>query len=107
MTATDAFSRRPLSRAFRAFIGPVLRGQRRVDFARSPARQRLTAPCALAPLRRAPYSAALGVAAMLEDLIPLSGKRVVTIICGGNVVPADFGRWVFQREDELDRRARP
>jgi threonine dehydratase len=45
-------------------------------------------------------SAALGVAAMLEDRLRYRGKRVVTIICGGNVAPADFERWVFNRDDE-------
>jgi threonine dehydratase len=40
-------------------------------------------------------SAALGVAAMLEDRSRYRGKRVVTIICGANVVPADFQRWVM------------
>ena len=45
-------------------------------------------------------SAALGVAAILEDRSRYRGKRVVTIICGGNVVPADFERWVFQQHDQ-------
>jgi threonine dehydratase len=40
-------------------------------------------------------SAALGVAAMLEDRSRYRGKRVVTIICGANVAPADFERWVL------------
>jgi threonine dehydratase len=45
-------------------------------------------------------SAALGVAAILEDRSRYRGKRVVTIICGGNVAPADFERWVLgQGED--------
>jgi threonine dehydratase len=44
-------------------------------------------------------SAALGVAAMLEDRAYYRGKRVVTIICGSNVVPADFKRWVIQQDD--------
>jgi threonine dehydratase len=44
-------------------------------------------------------SAALGVAAILEDRSRYRGKRVVTIICGGNVVPADFERWVFKQGD--------
>jgi threonine dehydratase len=39
-------------------------------------------------------SAALGVAAILEDRSRYRGKRVVTIICGANVIPADFERWV-------------
>jgi threonine dehydratase len=45
-------------------------------------------------------SAALGVAAMLEDRARYRGKRVVTIICGGNVAPADFERWVFGQGEE-------
>jgi threonine dehydratase len=45
-------------------------------------------------------SAALGVAAILEDRVRYRGKRVVTIICGGNVVPADFERWVIKQYDE-------
>ena len=44
-------------------------------------------------------SAALGVAAILEDRARYRGKRVVTIVCGGNVIPADFERWVIQRDD--------
>jgi threonine dehydratase len=44
-------------------------------------------------------SAALGVAAILEDRARYRGKRVVTIICGGNVVPADFERWVIQQDE--------
>lgn len=41
-------------------------------------------------------SAALGVAAILEDPSRYAGKRVATIICGGNVIPADFERWVTE-----------
>lgn len=40
-------------------------------------------------------SAALGIAAILEDPARYRGKRVATIICGGNVMPADFERWVI------------
>jgi threonine dehydratase len=39
-------------------------------------------------------SAALGVAAVLEDRDRFSGRRVATVICGSNVVPDDFERWV-------------
>lgn len=39
-------------------------------------------------------SAALGIAAILEGQKRFAGKRVATIICGGNVVPDDFRRWV-------------
>ena len=41
-------------------------------------------------------SAALGVAAILEDPSRYKGKRVATIICGSNVIPADFERWVIE-----------
>jgi threonine dehydratase len=44
-------------------------------------------------------SAALGVAAILEDRARYRGKRVVTIICGSNVIPTDFERWVIQQDD--------
>ena len=40
-------------------------------------------------------SAALGVAALLEDRERFEGRRVATVICGGNVMPADFERWVL------------
>jgi threonine dehydratase len=39
-------------------------------------------------------SAALGVAAVLEARARFEGRRVATVICGGNVMPADFERWV-------------
>ena len=45
-------------------------------------------------------SAALGVAAILEDRARYRGKRVVTIICGSNVIPTDFERWVIKQDDE-------
>jgi threonine dehydratase len=40
-------------------------------------------------------SAALGVAAILEDHDRFSGRRVATIICGSNVMTNDFERWVL------------
>jgi threonine dehydratase len=40
-------------------------------------------------------SAALGIAAILEDRSRHRGKRVVTIICGSNVAQADFERWAI------------
>jgi threonine dehydratase len=40
-------------------------------------------------------SAALGIAALLEDPARFRGRRVATIICGSNVEPSDFERWVF------------
>lgn len=40
-------------------------------------------------------SAALGVAAILADRDRYRGKTVGTIICGSNVDPSDFERWVF------------
>ncbi|GAY11788.1 threonine/serine dehydratase [Pseudonocardia sp. N23] len=39
-------------------------------------------------------SAALGVAALLEDRDRFAGLHVVTVVCGGNVDPDAFGRWV-------------
>ncbi|AJD45692.1 pyridoxal-phosphate dependent enzyme [Rhizobium sp. SEMIA 4085] len=38
-------------------------------------------------------SAALGVAAILEDPSRYRGKRVVTVICGSNVLPDAFSAW--------------
>ena len=40
-------------------------------------------------------SAALGIAAMLENRERFAGRRIATIICGGNVMPDDFKRWVL------------
>jgi threonine dehydratase len=39
----------------------------------------------------------LGIAAVLEDPQRFAGRRVTTILCGGNVDPADFARWVLGR----------
>ncbi|MEV4313672.1 pyridoxal-phosphate dependent enzyme [Actinocrispum sp. NPDC049592] len=39
-------------------------------------------------------SAALGIAAVLEDRDRFAGRHVVTIICGGNVDPAAYHGWV-------------
>ena len=39
-------------------------------------------------------SAALGVAAILEDPSRYRGKRVVTVICGSNVLADSFGAWM-------------
>jgi threonine dehydratase len=41
-------------------------------------------------------SAALGVAAILEDPDRFTGRRVTTILCGSNVGPADFAHWVLE-----------
>ena len=41
-------------------------------------------------------SAALGIAAVLEDPDRFAGRRVTTILCGSNVAPADFARWVLE-----------
>ena len=41
-------------------------------------------------------SAALGVAAVLEEPDRFAGRRVTTILCGSNVGPADFARWVLE-----------
>jgi threonine dehydratase len=40
-------------------------------------------------------SAALGVAAILEDREQFAGRRVATVICGSNVDPGDHARWVL------------
>lgn len=39
-------------------------------------------------------SAALGIAAMLEDPERYRGKRVATVICGSNVLPDRFSAWM-------------
>ena len=41
-------------------------------------------------------SAALGVAAVLENRSRYEGARVATVVCGGNVTPSDFRRWVIE-----------
>jgi threonine dehydratase len=41
-------------------------------------------------------SAALGIAAVLEQPERFRGRCVTTIVCGGNVGPADFARWVLE-----------
>ena len=40
-------------------------------------------------------SAALGVAAVLEDRERFGGRRIATVICGSNVMASDFERWVI------------
>jgi threonine dehydratase len=50
-------------------------------------------------------SAALGIAALLEDPPRYTGKRVATIICGGNVIPTDFERWMAQQRERMMRAA--
>ena len=37
-------------------------------------------------------SAALGVAAVVEDQERFAGRRITTILCGSNVATADFAR---------------
>jgi threonine dehydratase len=41
-------------------------------------------------------SAALGIAGVLEDPERFAGRRVTTILCGSNVAPIDFARWVLE-----------
>ncbi len=41
-------------------------------------------------------SAALGIAAVLEEPERFAGRRVTTILCGSNVGPSDFARWVLE-----------
>lgn len=40
-------------------------------------------------------SAALGIAALVEDPERFAGRRVATVICGSNVAPDDHARWVL------------
>jgi threonine dehydratase len=40
-------------------------------------------------------SAALGVAAVLENRERFAGRRVATILCGSNVTTDDFARWTL------------
>jgi threonine dehydratase len=44
-------------------------------------------------------SAALGVAAVLEDRERFGGRRIATVICGSNVMASDFERWVLAPVD--------
>ncbi|GGN32905.1 threonine ammonia-lyase [Streptomyces fuscichromogenes] len=44
-------------------------------------------------------SAALGVAAVLEDRDRFAGRHVVTIVCGSNVDPGAYHRWVGTAAD--------
>ena len=46
-------------------------------------------------------SAALGVAAVLEEPEWFAGRRITTILCGRNVGPADFARWVLAARHAL------
>jgi threonine dehydratase len=39
-------------------------------------------------------SAALGIAAILEDRERFSGRHVVTVLCGSNVDPSAYRRWI-------------
>jgi threonine dehydratase len=50
-------------------------------------------------------SAALGLAAILEDPERFAGRRVTTILCGSNVGPADYARWVLEAHHSSARRA--
>lgn len=43
-------------------------------------------------------SAALGVAAILEDQERFRGLSVATVICGSNVSPGDFRRWTTDHD---------
>ena len=40
-------------------------------------------------------SAALGIAAVLENRERFAGRRIATIICGSNVTTSDYERWVL------------
>jgi threonine dehydratase len=41
-------------------------------------------------------SAALGIAAVLEQPERFAGRHITTILCGSNVDPTDFARWVLE-----------
>jgi threonine dehydratase len=41
-------------------------------------------------------SAALGVAAVIEDPERFRGRTVATVICGSNIATSDFRRWVLE-----------
>ena len=41
-------------------------------------------------------SAALGIAAVLDEPERFAGRGMTTILCGSNVGPADFARWVLK-----------
>ena len=49
-------------------------------------------------------SAALGIAAVLEQPERFAGRRVTTILCGSNVGPTDFARWVLEPAARAGRR---
>ncbi|WP_207935943.1 pyridoxal-phosphate dependent enzyme [Actinomadura sp. KC216] len=49
-------------------------------------------------------SAALGIAAVLEQPERFAGRRVTTILCGSNVEPADFAQWVLEPSAGTSRR---
>jgi threonine dehydratase len=48
-------------------------------------------------------AAALGIAAILEEPEWFAGRRVTTILCGSNVGPADFARWVLEPDGRVAR----
>jgi threonine dehydratase len=48
-------------------------------------------------------SAALGIAAILEQPERFAGRRVTTILCGSNVAPADYARWVLEPDARVAR----
>jgi threonine dehydratase len=41
-------------------------------------------------------SAALGIAAILEDRERFAGREVATVVCGSNVMSADLRRWALE-----------
>jgi threonine dehydratase len=48
-------------------------------------------------------SAALGVAAILENRERFCGRTVATIVCGSGIAPADFERWVVQCNQQYSK----
>ena len=45
----------------------------------------------------------LGIAAILEQPERFAGRRVSTILCGSNVGPADFARWMLEPDARVAR----
>ena len=52
-------------------------------------------------------SAALGVAAILEDHERFRGLTVATIVCGSNISPHDFRRWALDSHQRQAKTSEP
>jgi len=51
-------------------------------------------------------SAALGIAAVLEDRARFAGRHIATVVCGSNVTPGDFARWALSQRRVASVRGR-